>query len=68
MDHGSRMRGCNWLDRWCNMWWTWLIAATLWMEREDVLDPFRMAEEMMADILPIPKPLEMPKEPTALVA
>lgn len=36
------------------MWFTWMMAAKMWMENDPVADPFRMAEEQAATILHLP--------------
>lgn len=38
------------------MWFTWMIAAQMWMEGDPMADPFRMAEENIATILHLPVP------------
>jgi len=48
------MPASNSTDRWYNMWFTWMMAAKIWMENDPVADPFRMAEEQTATILHLP--------------
>lgn len=48
------MPASNSTDRWCNMWFTWMMAAKMWVENDPVADPFRMAEEQTATILHLP--------------
>lgn len=51
------------------MFFTWMIASSMWIAREDTPDPFRMNDEKeSAQILVMPKSDRMPHEPKALVA
>lgn len=54
------------------MFFTWMIAANIWMAREDAPDPFRMDDERnnSAQVLPMPtrNSVRVPHEPKALVA
>lgn len=36
------------------MFLTWMIATNMWMNNDPMADPFRMAEENMAEILHLP--------------
>lgn len=38
------------------MFFTWMIAAQMWMEGDPKADPFRMAEKETAMILNLPVP------------
>lgn len=37
------------------MFFTWMIAANMWLENDPMADPFRMAEEQAAEILHLPR-------------
>jgi hypothetical protein len=51
------------------MIFTWMLAMNLWMNREDQADPFRMAQENVAALLPFPVCIpQMPENEKALVA
>lgn len=43
-------------DRWYDMFFTWMIAAQMWMEGDPLADPFRMAQKETAMILDLPAP------------
>lgn len=36
--------------RWRKMFFTWMMAANMWMGSDPMADPFRMAEEQAATI------------------
>lgn len=40
------------------MFFTWMIAAQMWMEGDPLADPFRMAQKETAMILDLPVPDE----------
>jgi hypothetical protein len=51
------------------MFFTWMMAAQMWSQREDVVDPFReAASNLVMPFVTYPLNDAMPKEPRALVA